>query len=123
MANEFSESLSLALTNGEISETIKTGTVRSDQAAEGLHGTIVDVGTTAETILTGDLTTPGIVVMKNLEAEGGNYVEYGPDDTGIVVFGRINPGETHRFRLAGSVTLMAQANTAAVNLRVWIFEA
>lgn len=117
MANEFTATLSLSVSNGEFVDVTETN-FRDDQTTKGggNPGT-VEIGTSEETISFGDVS-PGWVLMKNLEDSGGNYVEYGPDSTGMVAIGRLNPGATHIFKLTSGVTLKAQANTAAVKVLV-----
>ena len=69
---------------------------------------------------TGDVSTLGWLVLQNLDTT--NYVTYGPDSTGMVDFGRIEAGEIAVLRLEPGITIKAQANTAAVDLLVKVFE-
>ena len=78
------------------------------------------IGTSAETVSTTDLATPGWCYAKNLDST--NYVELGPDSSGFVPFIKLKPGEQTVFRLASGVTFKAKANTAAVKLQIYVFE-
>jgi hypothetical protein len=123
MSNEISYNTRFVVANGSMSRTVDYGTLRDDQAAIGCHSSVVSVGSGAEEDMpTGDLATPGWVVLRNLDST--NYVTYGPKSGGVMVpFGKIAAGDCHRFYLAGSVTMRWQANTAACKVDISIFEA
>lgn len=79
---------------------------------------------TADTLipeLTG-LTAEGLCVMQNLDAT--NYLTWGPDNGSgaMVVAGKLKPGEFCVFRLAPTVILRANADTAALLLFCRIYE-
>jgi hypothetical protein len=119
MANEISVNLSLKVTNGNLTETIATGTKLFDQTAVGgpTPG-YVNVGTTEETIAFGELSTQGYLFLQNLDVT--NYVRWG-FGTGAYG-GRLEPGEFAMFRLNPGTTLYLIANTAACKVTVKAFE-
>lgn len=82
------------------------------------------IGTTEETIaIASDITGgqgPGYVFMANADAT--NYVQIGIS-TGAY-FAKLKAGESATLRIDPAVTtLYCKANTAAVDLEVWIWEA
>jgi len=119
MANELTLAINATLSNGSLKAVFQPGSVQVDQAAVGAHMPVLSIGTSEETISLGDVSTAGYVCLRNLDAT--NYVELGPDSTGMVAMLKLKAGEVACFRLT-SCTLKAQANTAAVKLQVMIFE-
>lgn len=121
MANEISYNSRFVCTNGNAKDTIDSGTLYDTQATQGSSGGIVSVGTSEEDLAVGDVATPGWVVVRNLDST--NFVKYGPKSGGSMIeFGRIMPGDQHRFYLSNSVTLRWVADTAAVKVQVLILE-
>jgi hypothetical protein len=123
MSDEITIQASLQVENGTYTQPkLGSGIHKFDQASAGggVPGT-VSVGTTAETISTGDLTTPGWVWMKNLDAT--NYVQWGMSDGGTLkTVGRLEAGEMALFRLDPGATLMMKANTAACLVQIAVQE-
>ena len=79
----------------------------------------ISVGTTEESTTFPELTTEGVLYMKNLDAT--NYVQWG-FSTGVYG-GRMKPGETAGpFRMEPGLTLFLRANTAACRVLVYGFE-
>lgn len=122
MANEFTYTTRFAVDNGNFEQVIDFGSLRDDQAGIGMHGGVVIVGTSEEDLATGDISTPGWLVIRNLDAT--NFVTYGPKSGGaMVAFGRLNAGDCHRVYLKSGVTLRWQADTASVKVQTALFEA
>lgn len=119
MANEITLNLQFSVRNGEFSRQIQAAQ-RTDQSAIGAHGPVVEVATSETSISFGDVSTPGYLYLKNLDDE--NYVTYGPDDSGMVAMGRLNPGECAILRADPGLSLVAQANTDPVLLEVLVLE-
>lgn len=121
MADEISSSINFSLTNGGV----KLGYNESVRITQGTKGGLEHyqtIGTIEEALVTGDVTTPGVIVLHNLDDE--NYVQWGPDNAGtMVVCGRIKPGDHARFYLDSGTTLKLQANTASCRIRILIAEA
>jgi hypothetical protein len=118
MADEITTYCSLAVTNGQLSLPGVGGSIKVDQTtARGGGPGAVTIGTSEEAISFGDIG-PGYIYMRNLDDT--NYIEFGPESGGsMVVCGRLKAGEQCLFRLGGSVTLRAQANTAAVDVLIY----
>lgn len=76
------------------------------------------IGTVEETLVKGEVATVGVVLVKNLEPIGGNFVELGCTSGEYTV--KVKPGETWPFRAAGN-TIYAKADTAAVAVEFVIF--
>lgn len=122
MADEIKYSGRLSVTNGSDKQDFRvSGSL--DQSAIGSIYNVQNIGTTYEAIDTGDLTTEGMCMLQNLD--GTNFVEIGTDGgAALVPFMRLNAGEfAGPFRVGGSVSLYALADTAAVNIKVMLLEA
>ena len=120
MADELSVSIYGKLENGDLERLFNPDTISVDQAAKGARWVVVNVGTSEEDIVTTEIGTLGWCFLRNLDST--NYVQYGPKDTTMKVFGRIEAGEVAGFRLEPGITIRAKANTAAVELDVLILE-
>lgn len=121
MADEISVVVDMTLDNGNVSHDFRPDTVSIDQSTARFVDEILDIGTSEETISFGDITTKGMAVFENLDST--NYVQWGPDSTGMVTIGRINAGETAGpFRIDDGATLKMQANTASCKVRVILYE-
>jgi hypothetical protein len=121
MADEIKATSKLAVVNGYFKETLDPGTITVTQSALGGFKAVQIIGTSAETVVTGDVATLGWAYFRNLDLT--NYVDIGPDSTGIVGFLRLKAGETAGpFRLKPGITIKAQANTGNVKLQVFVLE-
>lgn len=120
MADELKVTINARLENGENKQTWNHGEDSITQAAIGGHGGIVVVGTSEEDLSVGDVGTLGWLFLKNLDST--NYVTYGPKDTVMKAFGRLEAGEEAALRLEPGITLRWQANTANVKVKVWLLE-
>ncbi len=128
MSGEILYSINFALQNpaspatGQIplKHTVQPDTITVDQATQAAHATVVTVGTSEETMPTGDVAaaSQGMLIIANLDTT--NYVTYGPDSSGMVALGKIEPGEVHILRLSASVTMKWQANVADVKVQMWL---
>jgi len=97
----------------------------ADQTGTGANSVTIQIGTSEEdvnfTSLFPDLTTPGIIVIENLDDT--NYVTWGPKDTTMKVIGRIKAGDFPAiFRFESGATLRMKADTAAVFLQIRLYE-
>ena len=123
MANEISVNLNVRVVNGNMTETIQPGQIQIDQAAVGRAGHAQSIGFAApEVVDLGDISTNGVMYLRNLDET--NYVTYGPqsDAATIEVMGKLKPGEVALFRLAPTIVLWAQADTADCLLDIKLFE-
>ncbi len=121
MANEIQVDLSVSVTNGNL-DFAQADTFEADQTtAKGGNPGTVTIGTSEEAISFGDITSLGIVIIKNLDET--NYITWGPESGGtMVVVGKLKPGESAVLRLNPGITLRAQANTASCNVRIFAFD-
>ena len=121
MADELTETYSFMLVNGNLRAQFPQIARKYSQPTAGMSDQVLSIGTTAEAVTFGDVATPGVIVLHNLDA--ANYIEFGPDDGGTMKnCGKVNAGEVERFRLASGVTLKLKANTAACKVRVLCLE-
>lgn len=121
MANEITATIGLQLINGNLRATFPQLSRQYTQTIAGLSDQVLSIGTSAEDVSFTDVTTPGIVVLHNLDST--NYVSYGMSDGGTIkTLGKLSAGDVHTFRLAASTTLRMQANTAACKVRVMCLE-
>lgn len=120
MAGEITASGSLICENGLHVIATQVTNLSVDQAAQGGNGGVVAVGTAEENMPVGDVSTLGWVFVRNLDDV--NYVTWGPDSSGMVAIGRLEPGEFAIFRLEPGVTLRWQANTASCNVFLQLLE-
>lgn len=123
MANEIKLSVNATLTNGYLSRTFQTGQLSITQTTLGAYAAVVSVGTSEEDLATGDVSTLGYLLMRNLDAT--NYVQWGPKSAGaMVAVGRLKPGgEPAVIRLEPGITIRWVANTAACKVAVELWEA
>jgi len=123
MANEITLNVRAQVVNGDFNDGFNPGTAQINQAAVGADGGIVNVGTSEEDLDLSKLTTPGLVMLKNLDDT--NFVQYGPKNATLARedFAKLLPGDVAVLRLDSSVTLRWSADTAAVNVHVKAFEA
>lgn len=122
MAGTITATLQTSVVNGKFIQQLNVPAVVMAQTGigGGQPGT-VDIGTSEEDISIPDLATPGWCVIQNLDDD--NYFTIGPKSAGaMVALAKVLPGEFACFRLAGSVTLRAVADTAAVLARIQVFE-
>lgn len=92
---------------------------RFDQAAEGSDGGGLTIGTSEEDLTITDVTTPGLLILRNIDST--NYVQWGPKSGGAMIpCGRLLPmGLPAAIPLDNSVTIRLVANTAACRVK-WL---
>ena len=121
MANEIQTTLNVAVVNGNFRQTFAPGTIQITQTAQGAHSPVVSVGTSEEDLSVGDISTLGVLCLRNLDS--ANYVQWGPKSGGaMVAVGRLKAGEVAYIRLEPGITLRWIANTAAVKVQVMLLE-
>lgn len=122
MADEITVQTGLSVRNGTFTFSQQPGQIRVDQATAGggNPGTLT-IATSDTAIDLSDMTAPGYLWVRNLDDT--NYVEIGPDSGGTMIpLVKLKAGEVALFRLAGSVTLKAKANTAACEVQLHCVE-
>lgn len=120
MADEIKITVKATAENGGFKSAWAFGQFSVDQAAVGAASGVQAVGTSAENIAGGDVSTPGYLFLKNLDAT--NFVDIGKDNTGFVAVGRMEPGETACFRVSASTTIQLKADTASCNVQYLLLE-
>ena len=122
MANEVSVSVSLQVNNGNMSFVKRDSYTADQSAAGGPSNGVQEIGTSHELVSITDITNKGFVYFGNLDT--ANYVEIGVDvSSTFYPLARLSAGESATLRLSPSVAVYAQANTAAVKLETYCFEA
>ena len=114
MANEITVQVSLAVNKGLLSAARQVAHQVGMAGSAMQHG-VQAVGTSKENLVLGDVTDPGYVLMRNLDAT--NAVVFGADADSP--FGMMKAGETALFRMAGTL-ISCKADTAAVNIEYWV---
>ena len=122
MANEVAVSISLTVNNGNMSFTKRDNYNADQSAAGGPSNGVQEIGTSHELVSITDITNKGFTYFGNLDST--NYVEIGVDVSATFYpIAKLSPGESAIMRLSPSVAVYAQANTAAVRLETYCFEA
>lgn len=127
MADEFTVSSLLRINKGFQQDTKNVSNLKITQTGDGSAGGVQNIGTSAEAIDVGDVSTLGLAWFRNLEAVGGNFVQIGMDvgGAGFEEFIKLLPGEPagpFRLDLVATGVLQAKADTAAVELQYMIYE-
>ena len=120
MADEIKITIKGKVTNGEYKTDWNFSQFSVNQAASGAASGVQSIGTSAENIAVGDVSTAGYLFIKNLDAT--NYVDIGKDNTGFVAVGKLKAGEMCCFRVAGSTTIQLKADTAACKVQYLLLE-
>lgn len=122
MSNEIQASLVVTVANGAFKDQFAPGSLAIDQAAIGAGGYTQKIGFAADEVVNfGDISVNGWCRLRNLDA--AHYVVYGPESGGaMVAFGKLKPGEFAWLRIAPTVVMRAQADTAEVLLDVRIYQ-
>lgn len=115
MANEFTVTTDIELTNGELVHPSNNRRKQFDQTTGRKYDAVHDISTSEETITFVDVT-PGWIRLTNLDAT--NYVTWG-NVTGNLDQ-KIQPAASHLFEMSGG-TLIIQANTAECKVRIEAF--
>lgn len=117
---EFSYQFQLVLNNGELQDNVSSGAIAVDQLAAKMVRNVQNIGTTEEAMDLGDVGTPGLAILKNLDDT--NYVEIGSYVAAVFYpFLKLKPGEMQIIRI-GVAAPYAKANTAAVELDYRIYD-
>lgn len=118
MANEISTQVKLGVVNGDTNKTVANISTRITQDTTAtlslVHDTEQIVGTSEEALSVGDVATPGLVFLRNLDAT--NFVTWGTVTTDLGF--QLNPGEWSVVRLKSGESILLQADTAACKVQV-----
>ena len=120
MADEFKLTIRSKHSNAGYKSDWFNSQLSITQNSAGVASGVQSVGTTAENISSGDITTPGYLHLKNLDTT--NFVEFGVDNTGFVAVGKLEAGEEAVFRVADATTIQLKADTASCNVAYQLLE-
>lgn len=122
MADEIKLTIKTKVTNGEYKLDWNIGTLSLDQSAQGAASGIQSVGTSAEDLAIGDVSTEGILIMLNLDST--NFIEVGKTvSAAFEEVAKLGPGDPLVMRVADGVTIRVQADTAACKVQYLLLEA
>jgi len=125
MANEVTLSLSVAVANGNHNETFSASGLKFDQAAQGSHGQIVNVGTSVATLSIGAVSAAGYAGFRNMSTatSGTAYVAIGSyDGTNIQEFCKLVRGAAAVVPLVPTITLAAKSYGTTGRIRYVVFQ-
>lgn len=117
MADEMNLKIVGRYERGDVQDDILIGPLQIDISADPRVDIIQTIGTSAEALILGDVSAPGICIVENLDPTNFVSLRVG---SGGDNFQKILPGEAWPFRLA-TLTPYAIANTAACKCRVRIW--
>lgn len=124
MANEIQLSMSVRVRNGNAEELFSAAGVQVDQQSQGSSGGILSIGTAAETISLGDVSSAGYAAFRNLSTatSGTAYIALGAyDGTAVQEFIHLRRGQPAVCPLKKNVTLAAVSYGTAQSLRYVVF--
>ena len=112
MANEITLAIQIQQTKNGKSFTDSTGGLSITQTGNSVSsGVILALAASAVSLPLGDIATPGLALVRNLDAT--NYVELGYDDTGFEAVMKIPAGQAVLVSLDGIMAApQVKANTA-----------
>ena len=119
MANEAQLQVTLQYTKSGIAAILASGSVSRDVAGTACMRNVQNVGTGAEALLLGDVGTPGLCIIHNLDPT--NYVEVLPSVTDPACL-KVLPGDWLLVRF-GAAAPALKANTAACLVEVFLLPA
>lgn len=115
MANEITFTASLAATKSGVTVTTGSQSAQATMAGDQMITNVQAVGTDAEALLLGDVSSLGFVFVRNLDAT--NFVELSLESDGSSPFAKLLAGEFAVFP-AATATMYAIADTAGCNVQV-----
>ena len=116
MANEITASLQLSCINSNFNPGQINVTKQIDQAAAGANAGVQICSTSIETVPVGDLSTYGLLYMRNLDST--NFITYG--STLLLEF-KLKPGEFCLMRVTPAATIGIKANAASCKVQqLWL---
>jgi len=118
MADEITLTLKMAVLKGSLAHTENPGAISVTLSGTNATGGVQNIGTTAEALTMGDVSSPGYAYFRNTGTT--NFVELGTGTGGSFVgFAKLKAGEAAVIRLTTAAPT-ARANTAAVDLQYFI---
>lgn len=121
MAKELSITASMTFAKGSTTARMGRGGVLADVAGTKVADLVQEIGTSAEALMLGDISTPGYVLIENLDATNPVNIRAAAGGTNLIV---IPPNTTAGpFKFATGSTPHAIADTAPVKIRYLLVEA
>lgn len=126
MANEITINIAATLQNpststtGGLRDQFAPGAIKYTQTGMGKWEAVVTTSTTDTALSFAGITTPGIVMLQNLDSSIN--VDWGPTSGGAIVDGgTLKPGDVAIFRAKSTQTyrLQADSGTPKVQVKVW----
>lgn len=117
MADEITVSVTLEFTKSGVTEKLSFPGLTYDMSGTDYVLQTQTIGTSEELLLMGDITTPGYLIIKNLDST--NFVELYRTSAGSGVV-KLKAGETACFRL--SAQPYALADTASCQVQYLLIE-
>lgn len=123
MANEITVNLQILINKPPFSQTYTFNDTFDQAVIGGGNPGVIDIGTSEENIVLGDIVVPSLFIVQNLDAT--NYVTLGVSATTptLAAMQRIGAGKFSFGWLDPGSTLRAQANGASVKIFLAVFEA
>ena len=124
MANELEITMQLKYAKDDVA--VDTGRIsfKVDVSGGKVLTAVQEIGTSQEAITLGDVSEGGWFAIQNLDA--ANFVDISGDGaTDDVALVRLKAGEAAMFRMSADVgagKFTAAADTAAVDVRYWVFD-
>lgn len=113
---------SMAVTKGNLNQSLFVAGVTADMAVSGLKTTVYTLSTSSVSISTANLASVGVAFFRNIATDTAATATVSVSNGGAAVpFATIRPGEPGLIRLTSGVSLSAVGHTAAI-LRVDITE-
>jgi hypothetical protein len=121
MANELSITASMTFAKGPTTARMGRGGVLASVTGTKVADLIQEIGTAAEALMLGDISTPGYVLIENLDATNFVSIRAGSGGTNLI---DIPPNTTAGpFKLSSASSPHAIADTAPVKIRYLLVEA
>jgi hypothetical protein len=122
MANEVTYQVSLEFQNGGAVPMVRPSAKRFDLDSDSKYQFRRQiVGTSAEALDLGDVTTPGMIIVHNCDET--NFVQFGHDDTGFVAGDvKLPAGHWNMFHMNQAAPYV-KADTADVEIEYLLLEA
>ena len=120
MANEFRVTKTITYSNGQAKYDFDPGSLNLPQGTQGYQHQTVTATSAAADVSFGNVTTPGLLIMQNLDpTTTGGSVDWGPKSTSGVLepMGTLGPKQTADLWMNSTTTLRIQ-RTAAGNTNV-----
>lgn len=116
MANSLQIGINVVYSNGTLQIPFQPQLPALTPAAFIHHGAVWSVPTSEATMAQGNVTDPHYLCLYN--DDEANFVEIGPDDSGMVPLLHLEPGDIAVVPLKASTVVKAIADTAPVKLYV-----